>query len=137
MTEAVEELCAIRRRLGALTEPTDPAKDVAAEIAEIVKRLDLLIVPASITIEALNPVFETEGGSRGHLDVLTLCYNAFMHGRNGLPQDREAARVDWFNDTHPLMLAGVERIQRECVRRMEYAKEQEARAAFRRTPSAQ
>ncbi len=98
-------------------------ESVAGDLHEAATSLNELWVATILTVEAVQPIFsaKTGLGRTGELSVMDLCYNSFMLGRNGIPQDPEAARYDWFNDTHPLMRAGVERLQKETLRRMEYA----------------
>jgi hypothetical protein len=101
-------------------------------LVEEMAKLDKLTVTASLTIEALEPVFETDNGRGGVLSCMDLCYNAFMIGRN--MENRESGgRCDWFNDTLPLMTAGVERLKKETVERMQYAADDRRRTVSRNT----
>jgi hypothetical protein len=117
--EAIKELHGVKKRLHELALGFPPESSVAQALHAEVLQLARLMVPAAITMEALNPVFDLEGGNSGYLKVADLTYNAFMIGRN--MENRETGgRCDWFNDTWPLMKAGVERIQKECVERLAY-----------------
>lgn len=117
--DAIKELHGINKRLHELALGFPPESTVAKAIRAEVENLSRLMVPASLTMEQLNPIFDLEGGHSGYLKVADLAYNAFMIGRN--MENRETGgRCDWFNDTWPLVQAGVERIQKECVERMAY-----------------
>lgn len=126
--DVIKQLCDVRRRLGeaasAITAPCQSAEHrerLAMEIQDLTAIVDKITVQASITAEALNPVFETGNGRGGVLSVLDLCYNAFMIGRN-MENRENGGRCDWFNDTAPLMIAGVDRLKKETTERMEYAR---------------
>jgi hypothetical protein len=97
---------------------------IAGDLNTIASELSDIWVDTLLTYEAVEPVFspKTGVGRSGEMGVMDLCYNAFMIGRRGIPSDPEADRCDWFNDTHPLMRAGVERMRKEAGRRMEYAR---------------
>lgn len=102
---------------------------IAGSLHQIAAELSDIWVDTILTYEAVEPVFspKTGVGRSGEMSVMDLCYNAFMIGRRGIPSDPEADRCDWFNDTHPLMRAGVERMRKEASRRMEYARADRAR----------
>lgn len=105
------------------------SESVAGELYRVASELSDMWVDILLTYEAVEPVFSarTGVGRSGEISIMDLCYNAFMNGRRGVPQDAEADRCDWFNDTHPLMRAGVERMRKETARRMEYARADRAR----------
>lgn len=114
MGGVVEELCDIERALRAVKGQK------ATEMAALAERLKLICVDAALTVEALDPVLETDArrGRGGVLTLMDLCYNAFMIGRNG--ENREdGGRTAWFNDCQPLMLAGVDRIRKDVLERVE------------------
>lgn len=99
---------------------------LAQDLKELRTKLNALIVPASYSMEAFAPALDTGNGRGGVLSFMDLTYNAFMIGRN--MENREGSgRCDWFNDTHPLMVAGIEQIKRQCEERMAGAAETEAR----------
>jgi len=102
---------------------------LTGELNQIAADLSDIWVDTLLTYEAVEPVFspKTGVGRSGEISVMDLCYNAFMIGRRGIPSDPEADRCDWFNDTHPLIRAGVERMRKETSRRMEYARADRAR----------
>jgi hypothetical protein len=102
---------------------------IAGDLNRIASELSDMWVDTILTYEAVEPVFSarTGVGRSGEISVMDLCYNAFMNGRRGIPQDAEADRCDWFNDTHPMMRAGIERMRKETSRRMEYARADRAR----------
>jgi hypothetical protein len=135
MADIMKDLCDLRRKLSeiaiALPAGADRA-EVAADIRDLGDRFDKLIVDTSLTLEALEPLFETDAGRGGVLSVMDLCYNAFMIGRN--MENREGGgRCDWFTDTAPLMLAGVERLKKDTIARMQYARDENRRSVARNT----
>lgn len=95
---------------------------LAASLRGTADDFDKMMVDMTITIEAIAPIFEMQGGRSGDLRLMDLCYNAFMMGRRGAPQDMDHDRMDWMNDTAPLMRGGVDRMYKETQRRMEYAR---------------
>lgn len=131
--EAVEALCDIQRNIREALDGLGPLlvdEGLKATLLEQMDRLDKLTVQASLTIEALNPIFETGNGRGGVLSVMDLAYNAFMIGRN--MENRETGgRCDWVNDTAPLMIAGVDRLRKETLERMEYARAENRRSVAR------
>jgi hypothetical protein len=102
---------------------------IAGDLNRIASELSDMWVDTFLTYEAVAPVFSTKSGvgRNGEISVMELCYNAFMMGRRGIPSDPEADRCDWFNDTHPIMRAGIERMRKEAGRRMEYARSDRGR----------
>lgn len=125
--DAIQTLCDIERRLKAVIADipvNDTPTDHVERLTAITKEINALIGPATLTIEALNPIFGAEDSGRA-TDGLTLAdiaFTAWQHGRNGMPRDREADRCDWFNDTWPLVQAGIEKIKASCIEKMEYAR---------------
>lgn len=117
--DAIKELHDVKKRLHELALSFPGESSVAVALHAEVANLDRLMVPASIHMEALNPVFDLEGGHSGYLKVADLAYNAFMIGRN-MENREDGGRADWFNDTWPLIRGGVERIQKECAERLAY-----------------
>lgn len=115
--DVVKELCDIERALREITGKKAP------ELAALADRLNRVCVDASLTVEAFDPVLETDAarGRGGDLTLMDLCYNAFMIGRR--QENREDGdRTSWFQDCQPLMLAGVDRIRKDVVSRVEYAR---------------
>ena len=124
MTDVVKDLCDLRKRLQDAAELCDAnnLESVGGELGEIARTFDKMITDMTLTIEAIEPAFGSGGlGQTGELSMMDLCYNAFMIGRRGIPQDAEADRCDWFNDTHPLMRSGINQLRKDTIRRMEYA----------------
>lgn len=124
--ECAENLASILNRIEATAKACDQSgiTSVAAELHQLHSELNKMWVDIVLTTEAVAPIFsgKTGIGRSGEMSVMDLCYNAFMIGRSGVPQAAEHARNDWFNDTYPLMRAGVERMHKETLRRMDYAK---------------
>lgn len=85
-------------------------------------RLDKMSVDLSLTIEAIEPIFDITQGNRGEIKLMDVLYNVFMHGRNAQPREDGHDRVSWFEDTQPWVKGIVERMKVECVNRMEYAR---------------
>lgn len=129
--DVAERLTAIITRIKAAAEVCDGQKieSVGGDLQQVAADLSDLWVDTVLTAGAVEPVFspQTGIGRSGEISVMDLCYNAFMTGRNGTPSDPEHARCDWTNDTFPLMRAGVERMKKETLRRMEYARADHAR----------
>ena len=129
--DTAEHLADIIRRVKDAAEQCDASQieSVGGDLHAVVEELNKMWVDLLLTLEAVEPVFspKTGVGRSGEISVMDLCYNAFMIGRNGIPQDRESDRCDWFNDTHPMMRAGIERMAKETKRRMEYARADRAR----------
>lgn len=121
--DVVKDLCDIQRSVREALDGLGPLlvdEGMKAAILEQMDKLDKLTVTASLTIEALEPVFETGNGRGGVLSVMDLCYNAFMIGRQ--QENREdGGRTAYFQDCQPLMVAGVERLRKQTLERMEYA----------------
>lgn len=118
MGGVVEQMCDIERKLRSMSETATEA--TPAVLANIADQISKLCVDAAMTIEALDPILETDAarGRGGVLTLMDLCYNAFMIGRTG--ENREDGdRTAWFNDCQPLMLAGVDRIRKDVVARVE------------------
>ena len=133
--EVVEILCDIRNTIrDALGDEAPMLVDPKLRelILEQMEKLDKVTVQASLTAEALNPVFETGSGRGGVLSCMDLCYNALMIGRN-MENREDGGRCDWFNDTAPLMIAGVERLKKETLERMQYARDNRRRTVARNT----
>lgn len=133
--DVVKELCDIRRTITEALDGLGPLLvDPALKelITEQMEKLSDLTVTASLTIEALEPVFETGNGRGGVLSCMDLCYNAFMIGRD-MENRENGGRCDWFNDTAPLMIAGIDRLKKETVERMQYAADDRRRTVARNT----
>lgn len=131
--DAIATLCDVRRSLEqtavALSAGADRA-EIAGELRRLAEIIDGACIQGSLTIEAFNPVLDEEHRRSGELNVLDLCYNAFMIGRQ--QENREnGARTAYFDDCHPLMLAGVERILKETRKRVEYAADERRRCITR------
>jgi len=129
--DAAQRLGDLINRIKAAADQCDQNRSeaIAGDLNQIATELSDIWVDTLLTYEAVEPVFSarTGVGRSGEISVMDLCYNAFMIGRRGIPSDPEADRCDWFNDTHPLMRAGVERMRKEAGRRMEYARSDRAR----------
>lgn len=126
MGDICNELERIAHAITAPVQGPDHRERLSQDINELRAKLSNLMVPASYSMEAFAPALDTGNGRGGVLSFMDLAYNAFMIGRN-MENREDGGRCDWFNDTAPLMIAGIERIKRECGERMDRAVENEAR----------